>query len=294
MLVTGIRGFTGTHLQPALEAQGLEVHGIVAPSAQASEAPGSPREHVVDLLDRTTLERVVAAVQPRYVVHLAAVSFVAHGDVDAIYRINIVGTRNLLQSLASQAQPQCVLLASSANVYGNAAIDPIDEQVPPRPANDYAVSKLAMEHMAALWLDKLPITVVRPFNYTGVGQAVNFLVPKIMVAFKRRDPVLELGNTDVERDFSDVRDVATAYTGLLKVAPGGVVNICSGMACSLTNLLQMAQDITGHRPEIRVNPQFVRANEVHRLRGSNARLMSLLPGWQPRRLAETIAWMLSD
>lgn len=294
MLVTGLRGFTGTYLQPALQTLGLEVHGIVAPSAVASDGHVSAREHVADLLDPVALAQAVAEVQPRYVIHLAAVSFVAHGDVEAIYRINIVGTRNLLQAVASNTQPECVLLASSANVYGNAVVEPIDEQALPHPANDYAVSKLAMEHMAALWLDKLPITVVRPFNYTGVGQGASFLVPKIMQAFRRRDRVLELGNTNVERDFSDVRDVVSAYTALLKVAPGGVVNICSGKAYSLTRLLEIARDITGHCPEIRVNPQFVRANEVHRLRGSNARLLGLVPGWQSRPLAETIAWMLSD
>lgn len=294
VLVTGLHGFTGRHLQPALVALGFEVHGIVAPQAASAGADIGTCVHVADVLDPKGLADVVARVQPRYVVHLAAISFVAHGDADAMYRVNIVGTRNLLQALAAEVRPECVLLASSANIYGNAAVDPIDESTPPLPANDYAVSKLAMEHMASLWQDKLPITLVRPFNYTGRGQESSFLIPKIVQAFRRRDATLELGNLDVERDFSDVRDVAQAYAALLRAVPGGVVNVCSGRVHSLTDVLEVAHSLTGFRPEIRVNPRFVRANEVRRLRGDNTHLRSLVPGWRARPLTETLSWMLND
>jgi GDP-6-deoxy-D-talose 4-dehydrogenase len=295
VLVTGLCGFTGLHLRPVLEAQGYEVHGIVAPTADGANGPAaSSSEHVADLLDFAALSRIVAEVQPHHVIHLAAIAFVAHGDVDAMYRTNIVGTRHLLQALASRGRPSSVLLASSANVYGNADVDPIDEVTPAKPANDYAVSKLAMESMAALWTDRLPLTVVRPFNYTGVGQSEDFLMPKIVRAFRQRHAVLELGNTAVERDFCDVRDVATAYARLLVAAPGGVFNVCSGRAVNLASVLELAQGMTGHLPEIRVNPAFVRSNEVTRLRGSNARLRTLIPDWTARPLRETVAWMLSQ
>ncbi|WP_247646423.1 NAD-dependent epimerase/dehydratase family protein [Deefgea sp. CFH1-16] len=112
--------------------------------------------------------------------------FVAHGDVDAIYRSNVVGTRNLLQAIKlAKHRPRAVLLASSANIYGNTDIDCIAESTPPAPANDYAVSKIAMEYVAKLYADDLPLIIVRPFNYTGVGQAPQFLLPKIVGHFAR-------------------------------------------------------------------------------------------------------------
>lgn len=289
VLITGIEGFTGQHLAALLRSRGLEVHGTVL-----GETACDPFHHRVDLLDGGTLTTVVATVRPTHVVHLAAISFVAHGDAEQIYRTNIAGTRNLLQALAGAGhRPRSVLLASSANIYGNAAQDPIDEDVAPHPANDYAVSKLAMEHMAALWADRLPITLVRPFNYTGVGQSSQFLIPKIVEAFRRRAPTLELGNIDVERDFSDVRDVVEAYVRLLAAAPGGTYNVCSGEGTSLRAILDLAEEISGHALQVVVNPAFVRANEIKRLRGSGRRLQSVIGGWPRHSIRATIEWMLS-
>ena len=238
---------------------------------------------------------MLESVRPTHIVHLAAISFVAHGDVEAIYRTNIVGTRNLLAAIdeAKLEHLRHILVASSANVYGNARVDAIGEDTPPRPDNDYAVSKLAMEHLTALWRDRLPITVVRPFNYTGVGQSLQFLVPKIVDAFRCRAGRIELGNLDVERDFSDVRDVVEAYARLLAAPAGAVLNVCSGNTHSLLDILRIATDLSGHTPEVSVNPAFVRANEVRRLRGSNAALRERIGEWTPRPIRETLAWMLA-
>jgi len=292
VLVTGLRGFTGRYMADVLTRRGYVVHGTLASSESA--APRGAREHVADLLDPQALLKVVEEVQPNHVLHLAAIAFVAHGNVDAIYRTNVVGTRNLLQAVATAGSTnlRSVILASSANVYGNAVVNPIDEGVSPQPANDYAVSKLAMEYVAALWREQLPITIVRPFNYTGVGQSPQFLLPKVVDAFRRRAAELELGNIDVERDFSDVRDVVEAYAGLLDAPPGCVVNVCSGTSHSLSEILAFAREITGHSPHIRINPAFVRANEVRRLQGSNARLRSLIGPWHARPVRETLEWML--
>lgn len=294
-LVTGACGFTGRYVTDALHARGYRVTGLTQTGADASAGTDCLHElHACDLLDRACLLELIERIQPTHVVHLAAIAFVAHGDTDAIYRTNIVGTRNLLEALATRCAPLAsVLLASSANVYGNVEADPIDEAVPPAPANDYAVSKLAMEFMARLWLDRLPITIVRPFNYTGVGQSQEFVLPKIVEHFVRGERSIELGDLDVARDFSDVRTVADAYCRLLdSAASGETFNLCSGRAVSLRWVLDTMAEIAGYRIEVHFNPALVRANEVRRLRGSDAKLRT--HAGTPLRipLEQTLGWML--
>lgn len=287
-LITGINGFTGRYLGPELEAAGYRVVGTGRDGDGAGQGV-----HVVDLCDRERLIALVAEVRPDVVAHLAAISFVAHGDVEAIYRVNVVGTRNLLEALATlDHQPHAVLLASSANVYGNVPVEVIDESVPPSPANDYAVSKLAMEYVARLWMDRLPIIITRPFNYTGVGQARSFLLPKIVSHFQARAPLIELGNTEVARDFSDVRAVAAAYRRLIELAPRGeTFNVCSGTAHTLADVLEMMAEIAGYAIEVKVNPAFVRANEVKRLLGSGEKLERYAGRLPTIPLKDTLRWM---
>jgi nucleoside-diphosphate-sugar epimerase len=289
-LITGLNGFTGRYLAHELGLAGYRVFGTAHVNEQVEQDMVA-----VDLCNREELRRVVAEVRPDVVAHLAAISFVAHGDVEAIYRTNVVGTRNLLEALAGlEKRPSAVLLASSANIYGNAAVEIIDELVPPSPSNDYAVSKLAMEFLARLYFDRLPIILARPFNYTGVGQARNFLLPKIVDHFCRHASVIELGNLDVARDFSDVRMVAKVYRRLLETpeALGGVFNVCSGRAYSLRDVLAMAASLSGHSLEVKVNPAFVRANDVRVLRGSRAKLESVIGPVDDIGLEETLRWML--
>lgn len=287
-LITGLHGFTGHYLARELAAAGYRVFGTVL----AGDATG-PDVFNVDLTDRAGLAAVVTQVQPDVVVHLAAIAFVAHGDAEQMYRVNVVGTRNLLEALAQGAhKPSCVLLASSANVYGNASVAVIDEDVPPAPANDYAVSKLAMEYMARLWMDRLPIVIARPFNYTGVGQAENFLLPKIVAHFRKGARRIELGNLAIARDFSDVRTVVRSYRGLLAAAPAGqVFNICSGQSYSLDSVIDMMCDMAGYRIDVEVNPAFVRANDVRTLTGANARLAATIGAVETIPLVETLRWM---
>ena len=290
VLVTGLQGFTGLHLAAELEAHGYEVWGL------GDIDPTLPRSVKANLLDLESLRAAVLAAQPQYVVHLAGVAFVGHGQPKAFYDVNLVGTRNLLEALDPlSAQLKCVLLASSANVYGNLQGGLLSEANPVNPANDYAVSKLAMEYMAKLWLPRVPVVMARPFNYTGVGQSDSFLIPKIVSHFVHKRPTIELGNMDVWREFNDVRDIAFAYRKLIEAAPiGEIVNVCSSNLVSLKEALALATELTGHLIEPKVNPLFVRSNEVLKLGGDATQLRRFIPDWQPRRLRETLAWMLSE
>lgn len=287
VLLTGAHGFTGAYVRAELEAAGYTVIGAVAgPSVGQNEV-------TLDITSLDNCRRVMETVRPDYLVHLAAISFVQHADAEAFYRVNVIGTLNLLQALVDAGvAPRRVLVASSANVYGNATAGVITESEPPQPVNHYAVSKLAMEYMVRTWFDRLPIVVTRPFNYTGVGQAPHFLVPKIVSHFVQHAPVIELGNLDVERDFSDVRAVARVYRGLLEHdCAGQVVNVCGGKPYSLRDILDMMQTIAGYEIEVRVNPAFVRQSEVKILVGSPEKLKSLIGDLTVVPLNDTLQWM---
>lgn len=289
-LVTGGKGFTGRYMSEELRQAGYDVFGIgTQPEA------GNTRYTQLDLLDREALNHYVGRLRPDVVVHLAGVAFVNHGDPTAFYKANLIGASNLLQALkASSVAPSCILLASSANVYGNASEGLIAEEAAPVPVNDYAVSKLAMEYMAKLHMNELPIVIARPFNYTGVGQEECFLIPKMVMHYKRRVPDIELGNLDIARDFNDVRSVVTAYRALLESRPlSQVVNVCSGRAVSLRDILTMLESLSGYRINVSINSKLVRSNEVRTLCGNPAKLRGLIGHWAPYDIESTLDWMYS-
>lgn len=294
ILVTGVDGFTGRHLTTLLAEQGHEVIGI-SHSAITAPVEGLTASHMCDLTDARALKDILAMVRPDKVAHLAAIAFVSHGIVEDIYRTNIVGTRNLLEAISVAGGVEAVLLASSANIYGNRVSGAIDEAVAPDPINDYAVSKLAMEFVARLYQDQLPIIIARPFNYTGIGQATNFVIPKIIDHVRRKAASIELGNLDVARDFSDVRDVVFAYATLLDdpKAIGEIFNICSGEAHTLRDVIAMIRDISGHDFDVTVNPAFVRQNEVKMLWGNRRKIEAIIGPVSINHLRDTLAWMLA-
>lgn len=279
ILLTGAAGFTGLFFKSAAHAAG---HTVVPLQA--------------DLTDKHGVAAEVAKAQPDAVVHLAAISFVGHAEDSAFYAVNVVGTMNLLGAVvALPVKPRCVLLASSANIYGNCDASPIAESQPAAPVNHYAMSKLAMEHMAMTFADRLPIVIARPFNYTGPGQAPQFLIPKLVSHFARKAERIELGNLHVEREFNDVRMVCSTYLELLeKGGAGKAYNVCSGQTYSLLNVIQMLTQITGHSIEVAVNPAYVRANEVLKLSGSVEKLRAVVNYECEYSLNDTLRWMLQE
>jgi len=281
-LLTGASGFTGRYLEPALQSRGYRV---------VRADPTSPQP--CDLTDPEEVEQAVLRSEADTVIHLAAVTYVAHDNAEDFYRVNVLGTLNLLQALTKlKRTPKRVIVASSANVYGTPKAEVLDESLCPAPVNHYAASKLAMEHMVRTWFERLPILITRPFNYTGPGQAEHFLVPKIVNHFRDRAPYIELGNLQVSRDYSDVEDVVSTYWALLESdARSEIVNICSGRAIALLEIIEMMNDIAGYKIEVKINPEFIRENEVPRLVGSPTKLRSLVEIPPPRPFAETLRRM---
>ena len=289
VLITGIHGFTGGYLVQELEKSGHQVFGL------GMHPYPNPDYLQADLRDISSLSAAVKMVSPHWVVHLAGISFVAHKDPNDFYNINLMGTRNLLTALAqNNPVPEKIILAGSANIYGSTS-GVISEESLPAPLNDYSVSKLAMEYMARLWHDRLPIIITRPFNYTGKGQSTDFVIPKIVLHFKQKYPSIEMGNLDVSRDFSDVRFVSKVYHKLLeKAPPGETINICSGISTSLRQILDMCRNITGQNLEVSINPVFIRSSEVKTLCGDPTKLKALLGTWDPLPIENTLAWMLEE
>jgi len=288
-LITGIKGFTGHYMAAELSAAGYDVYGL------GSASDNADKYFQVDLTDNLQVKAAIDAISPDIVVHLAAIAFVGHANPNAFYDVNVSGTRNLLVALADTSKkPEAVLLASSANVYGNNTPGKLGEDISANPANDYAVSKLAMEYMARLFKDKLPLIIVRPFNYTGIGQAENFLIPKIVKHFRERKELIELGNIDVWRDFTDVRDLVKKYSLLLQSDVfGKTINVASGVMYSLREVIEICEELTGHKIKIIVNPDFVRPNEIKKLCGDISLLNSVINCQQENiPLRETLKWML--
>lgn len=276
-LVTGVEGFTGRFVKSELEANGHTVVGLKS-----------------NLTDAEAVAKEILDLQPEAVIHLAGIAFVGDDNANAFYNVNLVGTRNLLAALSNHASKlSSVLVTSSANVYGNSTGGVLDESVSPNPSNDYAVSKLAMEYMVRLWSEKLSFCIVRPFNYTGVGQDERFLIPKIVKHFLNKEPVIELGNLDVWREFGDVRTVATVYRMLIENCPvGETFNVCTGQTYSLKEVITLCEKLTGHKIEIKVNPEFVRENEVRELKGDNSKLIKQIENFPSYTFKETLSWML--
>lgn len=287
LLITGIAGFTGFHFEKHFTALGYAVFGTTI------DEPRVPNHIRCDLRDRDAVKKVVDQMRPTHVIHLAAISFVGESNASLIYDVNVIGTCNLLEALAGLPEvPAKVILASSATVYGDQGCEVLEESMCPHPVNHYGCSKLAMEQMASTYRTKLPILITRPFNYTGPGQEGHFLIPKIVNHFKERQRVIELGNLHVEREFNDIRDVCDIYARLLACdAEGATLNLCSGRGISLLSVIDAMNTIAGYEIEVRVNPAFVRPNEIKRLVGATEKLMAIIGNTEPITFQDTLLSM---
>lgn len=288
IVITGIDGFTGQHLARRLERAGWQVFGMAGPGTLPM-----PDTLTADLREGDRIAEWLSEIRPSHVVHLAALSHVV-GPPLPFYETNVLGTEALLNAIDRSGSPiSKLVIASSANIYGQSGGGAIGEDRPPLPANHYALSKLAMEHVARQWFDRLPILLTRPFNYTGPGQSEAFLYAKLVGAFHRREPRLKLGNLSVARDLSSVDFVALAYERLLECdLAGDVFNICSGRSVSISEALEILRDLTGHDPEIVSDPLLVRDNDIDVLTGDPTRLQKAIGPIEPTPPRKIFSGML--
>ena len=290
-LVTGARGFVGTHLVGLLAAHGDEV-------ITTDRSDGGP-----DLTDRAAVDALVADAAPTVIYHLAGQADVAASWRDPIdtFHANATGTLHLLEA-ASQHGVDRVVAVTSAEVYGKIAADdlPISESLPLAPASPYAASKAAAEMLCAHYAAQgLGVVRARAFNHLGPGQSERFVAPALAARVLRaqRDGVasISVGRLDTRRDFTDVRDVVRAYRCLATDGtPGEAYNVCSGVDRSIADVVASILDATGAQVELTPDPDLQRPSDLPVLRGDNTKIAAAT-GWQPTiDFSTTIADLVDD
>ena len=244
----------------------------------------------VDLLDEDAVARAVADTEPDVVYHLAALAHVGRSweEPEATLAQNQAMALHVLEAVRRHARDAVVVAVSSGEVYGPPAALPVGEDAPLRPQNPYAVSKAAADLLAGQYADAHGLRIVRPraFNHSGPGQPPLYAI----ASFSRQvaagleagaDPIrVVTGNPDARRDYTDVRDVASAYRLLAAAGATGIVNVCSGQSRSARELVAALAAVAGVEIDHVVDPALVRAHEVMDVRGDAGRLRELT-GWAP-------------
>ncbi len=286
VLITGIDSFTGIHLSSYLDECGYEVFGT-------SFFEGTEKRYKCDITEKSDIANVLKKVQPDFLIHLSGISFAAYGDHEAFYKVNTIGTTNILETLVELGlNPSKIILASSATIYGNQGLEVLDESLCPKPANHYGASKYAMECLAQGYFDKLNILITRPFNYTGSGQAEHFLIPKIVKHFKEKSQIIELGNLDVEREFNDISFVCEVYKRLLECdKKSELFNIATNRGIKLLDVIENMNEIAGYKIKVAVNPNFVRKDEIKSLTGSREKLFDAIGTLELKDFKDTLREM---
>jgi GDP-4-dehydro-6-deoxy-D-mannose reductase len=309
-LVTGAAGFAGSHLVELLLARGFAVHGLVFPGGSvANLAPvhHDPRLALVeaDLRDPDRVRAAIEAARPDHIYHLAAESSVGQSlhDPRPAFRTNTFGTLHVLEAVRRAGPSARVLVVSSAEVYGESAARShrIRETEPMRPVTPYGASKAAAEIIARRYAMEWGLKVVRarPFTHTGPRHDPRFAFSDwarqlVEIDAGRQTPRLRVGNLDICRDISDVRDVVKGYVRLLAHGQAGsVYNLCSGRGYLLHDVLDQLIGLTGVRVAVERDADRLRAQDIPALVGSPEALQATT-GWEATiPLAQTLADLLA-
>jgi GDP-4-dehydro-6-deoxy-D-mannose reductase len=275
-LVTGASGFVGVQLVRHLRECGDEVYGV-------------DRER--DVTDAESMREIFESIRPEVVYHLAALTHVGESwkHAEEFTRVNVVGTRRVLDAAFDAVHDSTTIVVSSSEVYGVVRDEdlPLREDFRVAPANPYSSSKVEAEHVArAMWHDRRQnVVIVRPFNHVGPGQSPTFVVPalasRLLDAREQGATEIPVGDLSTRRDFSDVRDVVRAYRLLAELGvPGEVYNVASGHDVALSDIAErLVEQIT---PDVKlvVDPDLLRPNDVPVFRGSFDKLHETT-GWTP-------------
>jgi GDP-4-dehydro-6-deoxy-D-mannose reductase len=288
ILVTGIEGFVGGHLACHLSALGHSVIGL-----HWADAPlDLPAElHRGDIGDFAGTRALLEATRPEGIIHLAGISSVAMSESHQLktYEVNTLGTLKLLEAVRRLELKCRIILISSADVYGRSNVGrPLSEDAPLQPQSPYALSRV-MACEAARFYHRtygLDVVILRPFSHTGPGQTPTFVFPKVaraIVQIERgvSEPVIEMGNLEVRRDYTDVRDVVRAYgLALERCAGGGTYNVTSGKPVSIKEGVDYLCGLARVPVQVRTSAAEFRPHDIPLLTGDPSRFMAAT-GWQP-------------
>jgi len=310
VLVTGASGFVGGYLCEHLISQGDLVVGISVSGrwpAHLAHLNRSVRIEPYNLIetDEADLTQLLKRKQPEAIYHLAAQSN-PHGsfkDPRGTWALNLGGTLNLLEAVkaaALQPSPR-IILVSSGVAYGNPPPEyiPVREDCPVRPNNPYAASKaaadlLGIQHVLAFAAD---VVIVRPFNHAGPRQSPTYvlaaLTRQVAEVEAERKSCVEVGNLDVIRDFTDVRDIVRAYRLLAQDGKSGeIYNLGTGQGTRLSDALTYLTSLSRQLVQVRVDPLRVRPIDQPLLVADVTKLRAAT-GWAPTfTIEQTLADML--
>ncbi len=294
VLITGASGFAGRHLADSLPVSKYTVFGTCYPQPPRES---DKRILLLDIRSQRDVYDTVRSVRPQWVFHLAAVSNVGQSwdRRNETMETNVMGTFHLLEAVKKYAADARVLFISSADVYGNpasggdAAGRRLSEDEPSQLVNPYGLSKFEGELLCGFYtrIEALDIVIARPFPHTGPGQAPDFVCSdwaKQVIRIERgaQESVLRVGNLDIGRDFTDVRDVIRAYVALMQKGLGGeVYNICRGKAVSLRWIPDVLISHSIRVIEVVQDPDKMRPLDITFQAGDNSKLRRAT-GWEPR------------
>jgi len=289
VLVTGGTGFVGSHLIRLLKSHSSKI-AVIATGGESSRQEPGVEYYTLDIRRAGDLRSVVHDFGPTHVYHLAGISAVdvSWSNPRLTFEVNVVGAYNLFEAAMSLSSPPRILNVSTSQVYaGSDAI--LTETSRVDPENPYAASKAMVEMLRVQYRRASGggIITARSFNHTGPGQMPNFVLPSIAKQFaemevKLRSPKLTVGNLEVRRDFTDVRDVVMAYYALLeKGHPDEVYNVCSGSALRLADVVRKFEAMSGIVAQIETDPARLRSNEIPLICGDLRKIRSET-GWSPQ------------